>query len=388
MIPERKRRVPLASSLLVLLSLLLILGFASGLAGAVDPASAPAVEENETPDAKIENVSLSGDGYIQSQHDIVRDHPGPPYVWQSEELVVNVNVSSEGGANDLELCGRAYNEDNEQLDRSDCTSFSLENGSQDTVQLTLSDWPENATGNHTIVLQVGATEIGDDLVVSESTIDLVVIEKDGDLTGDGLKNAEEVEHGTDFTTPDTDGDGLTDWQEVKNYGTDPLRADTTGDGISDGTLARWGLDPTEPYVAHVYVGGGILLAFALIVGANLHGRRFFSGRGAASDGPPADASPGAAEPVAADGTDDPDAASSIDESLLTSEEHVCRLLAQNDGRMKQKRIVETTGWSKAKVSRVVSTLEDEERVRKLRIGRENVVEMLEEPTTREEQQST
>lgn len=33
---------------------------------------------------------------------------------------------------------------------------------------------------------------------------------------------------------DSDGDGLSDWQEIHKYGTDPKTADTDGDGIADG----------------------------------------------------------------------------------------------------------------------------------------------------------
>jgi hypothetical protein len=48
-----------------------------------------------------------------------------------------------------------------------------------------------------------------------------------------------------YTVPigDTDGDGLSDEQEVNIYGTDPERADTDGDGIPDGAeVAFWGSD--------------------------------------------------------------------------------------------------------------------------------------------------
>src|SRR5438105_1895166 len=44
------------------------------------------------------------------------------------------------------------------------------------------------------------------------------------------------------TTLDSDGDGLTDDQEV-DLGTDPLSSDTDGDGIPDGTEVSLGLDP-------------------------------------------------------------------------------------------------------------------------------------------------
>ena len=37
-----------------------------------------------------------------------------------------------------------------------------------------------------------------------------------------------------FEDPDSDGDGLSDFQEVHKYGTDPARADSDGDGVGDG----------------------------------------------------------------------------------------------------------------------------------------------------------
>ncbi len=56
-----------------------------------------------------------------------------------------------------------------------------------------------------------------------------------DTDGDGLSDGEEVmKYKTSPTKADTDGDGLTDGQEVNQYKTDPLKADTDGDGLSDG----------------------------------------------------------------------------------------------------------------------------------------------------------
>ena len=55
-----------------------------------------------------------------------------------------------------------------------------------------------------------------------------------DTDGDGLSDADEVQkYGTDPTQKDSDGDGLTDSEEIKQYGTDPLSADSDGDGLSD-----------------------------------------------------------------------------------------------------------------------------------------------------------
>jgi 5-hydroxyisourate hydrolase-like protein (transthyretin family) len=51
---------------------------------------------------------------------------------------------------------------------------------------------------------------------------------------DGLTNLQEFQNGTDPHNPDTDGDGLTDGQEVLMYHTNPLLFSTDGTGISDG----------------------------------------------------------------------------------------------------------------------------------------------------------
>jgi hypothetical protein len=51
---------------------------------------------------------------------------------------------------------------------------------------------------------------------------------------DGLTNEQEEELGTDPNNPDTDGDGLTDGEEVEDYDCDPLLVDTDGDDLDDG----------------------------------------------------------------------------------------------------------------------------------------------------------
>ncbi|QDX40369.1 hypothetical protein [Salarchaeum sp. JOR-1] len=63
------------------------------------------------------------------------------------------------------------------------------------------------------------------------------------------------------------------------------------------------------------------------------------------------------------------------EELLSDEERVERLLEEHGGRMKQAKIVEETRWSNAKVSQLLSSMADEGRVEKLRIGRENLISL-------------
>ena len=55
----------------------------------------------------------------------------------------------------------------------------------------------------------------------------------GDDDQDGLRNSEEIAFNTRIDMPDTDGDGLSDGDEVNNYGTLPRLPDTDGDGLDD-----------------------------------------------------------------------------------------------------------------------------------------------------------
>ncbi|MFB6073561.1 MAG: helix-turn-helix transcriptional regulator [Haloarculaceae archaeon] len=64
-----------------------------------------------------------------------------------------------------------------------------------------------------------------------------------------------------------------------------------------------------------------------------------------------------------------------DEELLSDSDRVVRLLEDNGGRMKQVRIVEETDWSKSKVSMLLSDMEDEGEISKLRVGRENIISL-------------
>jgi len=68
----------------------------------------------------------------------------------------------------------------------------------------------------------------------------------------------------------------------------------------------------------------------------------------------------------------------IDETLLSDEERVLRLLEGNGGRMKQANIVTETGWSNAKVSQLLSGMDEDDEIQKLRIGRENLITLPDE----------
>jgi hypothetical protein len=69
------------------------------------------------------------------------------------------------------------------------------------------------------------------------------ITQSDDVDADGLNFAQEQSAGTNSRFPDSDGDGLSDGQELETLLTDPLRADTDGDGQSDPSELGAGTDP-------------------------------------------------------------------------------------------------------------------------------------------------
>lgn len=204
-----------------------------------------------------------------------------------------------------------------------------------------------------------------------------------DTDGDGLSDKEEVDRGTDPTTRDSDGDGLSDPEEVNEYDTDPLDPDTDGDGISDGQEIDQGTDPLESETpggargpiealggltgrfAPVVYGLGLLLLVGVAAAAYTRYEEGWGAPGSGSVGGPGNGvgtDGGAAE---SGGVTDPE--------LLSPEQHVHQLLEINGGQMRQSDIVEQTDWSKAKVSRTLSSMEDDDAIKRVRIGRGNVV---------------
>jgi uncharacterized membrane protein len=91
-----------------------------------------------------------------------------------------------------------------------------------------------------------------------------------------------------------------------------------------------------------------------------------------------DSTDGSAPPPAAadtNGESDGEPEPLSDEELMTDEDRVVTLIQENGGRMKQVNIVEETGWSKSKVSMLLSDMEDDGTISKLRVGRENIISL-------------
>ena len=64
--------------------------------------------------------------------------------------------------------------------------------------------------------------------------------------------------------------------------------------------------------------------------------------------------------------------------LLSNEERVLALLADNAGRMKQQAVVAELGWTEAKTSQVVGRLRENGEIEVFRVGRENVLALPDE----------
>ncbi len=72
------------------------------------------------------------------------------------------------------------------------------------------------------------------------------------------------------------------------------------------------------------------------------------------------------------------------EEVLSDDERVLRMIETEGGRMKQKHLVEETGWSEAKVSKLTSRMEEEGEITKIRLGRENILEIKDEDEEEDE----
>lgn len=93
-------------------------------------------------------------------------------------------------------------------------------------------------------------------------------------------DSNEVLYSAPLPPADTDGDGLSDRQEIDDYGTDPNRTDTDGDGVADGVEVAAGTDPlaasppAEPHRLWLEAEDGDILSPMIIRddgGASLEG---------------------------------------------------------------------------------------------------------------------
>ncbi len=183
------------------------------------------------------------------------------------------------------------------------------------------------------------------------------------------------------SAPKRHQDGRVRWEGPQQFTVSDLSLTYIGNGPGGGTESPGTTTgPGEPDDRNAIVWGGFFVLGIVVVGAYVLSRR---DGGVATTGPFGDTPEGAAttadEAAVADA--DPDPVDDVDEELLSDEERVERLLERNGGRMKQANIVKKTDWSNAKVSQLLSSMEEEGRIDKLRIGRENLISFPDEDLT-------
>lgn len=181
-------------------------------------------------------------------------------------------------------------------------------------------------------------------------------------------------------TPDQTDGGVLRWEGPATFGDSrptaefvPPGSPDGGTGTPDDGTSGGGAGPISAIVlvgagAVVLVGAGVLYAHrrqqsTTDSGADSEGTD--ERADGETSGDTTGGGPGTREVVS-----DPD--------LATDEDRVVTALADADGRMRQSDLAEQLDWSASKTSRVLSDMAEDGQIEKLRIGRENVIDLLEE----------
>lgn len=297
------------------------------------------------------SVRISGDGVVERGNDTV-------YVWQSGRPAVDVRFSGYDRAVDSVCLANAWAFGENRTVT--CRRPSAVSNDTPGVSFGTGEWYAPAPGRHrlTVTLRQGESKL------AVRRLMLVVLRPDGDIDRDGLSNRLEVKRGTNLTHPDTDGDGVTDGAEVERD-SDPTTPDdvTFPNGSVDIVQAQAGAERSSsvPHDGERWLVGPpddvAVLALGLVavvaVGGLIGWRRRRAGNEAGELGGSTETTRSA--------------------DLTSDQQHVVRLLTAHGDRLRQSVIVEKSGWSKSKVSRLLSDLESTGVIEKVNVGRENVV---------------
>ena len=119
-------------------------------------------------------------------------------------------------------------------------------GLPDVLEIAIGTRPDLAdTDGDTLTDYQEVYITGTDPTVYDSVIE-GVSDADADCDSDGLSNSYEIELGSDPCSEFSDEDEFNDYDEVYIYGTDPTKTDTDDDGISDSSEIKLGLDLNDP----------------------------------------------------------------------------------------------------------------------------------------------
>lgn len=235
----------------------------------------------------------------------------------------------------------------------------------DTDRDGLRDGGEIQLGTHP-----NESDTDQDGVPDGKEVELELDPKDPDTDNDGLNDGVELRVGTDPTVRDSDGDGLIDGQE-RSIGTNPRRADTDGDLLSDAFEWRINTDPTNPLIP---LAPFFLVTLVLLGWIGIRIRRSGTGVKERLLARVSWGYPGSAGGRVATTGPMPNGENATPRAPpMTDEELVLSILEREGGRARQTKVVQETDWSKAKVSRVLSRMEDGWEITRIQIGRENLV---------------
>lgn len=304
----------------------------------------------------ITSTTYDGDATVPTNRDSI-------YLWNTERFNASATVETGNASGNYRTCVLAQPVENKSVQPKKLACHPVTFESNETTNLTFTELraPNNSTGKYDLTIVVDDTlRSGGPVATNITTV--TFLRPEGDLDNDGLLNREELQHGTRFDIADTDNDTLSDGDEVA-LGTSPVKADTDGDGLRDGLEASVGLNPTQSAVP-LYVAGLVLVVVLVVVAY-----RRLSLRGGLRGGTTPDGASIGAPTANGAGP----SSTSSDTDFITDEDRILQILSENGGRLMQSRLVELTDWSKSKVSRRLSTLEEEGRIRKITLGRENMV---------------
>lgn len=291
--------------------------------------SIPPVATAQQPDLVVEQ---HGSG-------IALEDESTTYLWQHSSYSVTVTFSASSDEVHT-VCLSQYDEDTVE-EPLVCQWTAVDPNSSTSVTLTQPEWSEDISGEETLAVEIYTGRDTNGEPVEQVLQPVHILEKDGDLDGNGLTNEREIELGTHPAKADSDTDGFTDGIEVM-LGTDPR-------------------DAATPYrIAVLTIGAlttgafGILLVAGRLV-QTLQALGVSTGR-----------------EREAESTTDGGSGQTF-EPPIRDEERIRQLLSAHGGRLKQSQIVEATEWSKSKVSRLLSSMEDDAEITRVRLGRENLV---------------
>ncbi|SEM03565.1 helix-turn-helix transcriptional regulator [Haloferax larsenii] len=168
----------------------------------------------------------------------VKQSDDSAYLWETESNTLEVTFNASNESNLYKLC--VQDEDGEQIG---CQDKSAAEGTQNVTfeYENLSAFEKSK--NVTVVLWNNYP--GQSEKLGTDTVNVSIIEKEGDIDSDELSNVNELSNNTSMFLMDTDKDSLEDGAEVKNYGTSPTDADTDGDNLGDAMELSNSLSPTD-----------------------------------------------------------------------------------------------------------------------------------------------